>query len=134
MSKVTGAIEVPERYHPFLDTAVKGPGPYQYAHKWLCNNHGPASDYLCEGGCQGRAAEWAWVHGTTTYVPLCRQCHMQYDGLSGAAGKCINGHNVTRWGRHRGGACKVCSRIHTASRSGWTRCQNCGYGPCRCLS
>ncbi len=48
---------------------------------------GKASTYLCEGGCQGRARDWAYVHGTdpknvNNYVPLCRSCHKLYDGGS----------------------------------------------------
>lgn len=58
---------------------------YVLRHKRLRRVCGSAARHLCEGGCQGRARDWAQIHGTSgldflaDYVPLCRSCHIQYD-------------------------------------------------------
>jgi hypothetical protein len=53
---------------------------------------GQPADYLCEGGCPGKAQAWATMHdrgwqarpqGYKIFwdaVPLCWRCHQQYDG------------------------------------------------------
>ena len=58
---------------------------YRQLHTRVQNARGKAAEYLCEGLCGGKAADWATVHGKTgldvlDYVPLCRKCHKDYDG------------------------------------------------------
>jgi hypothetical protein len=53
-------------------------------HSSLRDKRGFAGRFLCEGGCGGRAKEWAWVHDRDprdmgSYVPLCVACHRHYD-------------------------------------------------------
>jgi hypothetical protein len=48
---------------------------------------GWADEFYCYG-CGGDARDWANVHGTDRldikqYVPLCRRCHIIYDGIRG---------------------------------------------------
>lgn len=98
---VRRAVEVPERYWFVLGvTAPKGGAgnydtAYQGVHDWLRRNYGKADEYLCEGGCQGRAREWSWVHGAHSFVPLCSACHGLYDRKPKAS-TCTQGHNVDR--------------------------------------
>ncbi len=102
---------------------------YWKVHRDLSRERGPASSYLCEGGCQGRAAEWANVHGTKEYVPLCIPCHRRYDRST----TCRYGHNVEKFGRTPVGTCRVCSRLDSAHRQGTRNmCATCGLKNCRC--
>lgn len=58
---------------------------YNLDHARIRRANGPATMYLCEGGCGGRAAHWATVHGRSGQrpmidrVPLCVRCHTWYD-------------------------------------------------------
>lgn len=58
---------------------------YSQLHRRVRRTRGNATDYLCAGCCQGRADEWATIHGREgldiylDYVPLCRHCHCEYD-------------------------------------------------------
>jgi hypothetical protein len=64
------------------------PNEYQNRHRRYRKLWGRPEDRPCEGGCQGRGAEWATIHGTPVphryrlykdVVPLCVPCHRQYD-------------------------------------------------------
>lgn len=75
------------------------------------NKYGKASDYNCTF-CQGRQArDWAWIHGTdreavTSYIPLCKPCHNDYDkgtriaGIRKAAHK-ISAAQKATWARKK---------------------------------
>jgi hypothetical protein len=74
--------------------------PYSANHNRVRKTRGPASAQLCEGGCQGRAYDWAYLHDTdpaepASYVPLCRRCHNQYDKDAERAGMARRAHNPT---------------------------------------
>jgi hypothetical protein len=64
------------------------------------SKYGDASDYHC-AFCYGRQArDWAWLHGTdreevTSYVPLCKPCHNDYDQESRTAGIRANRHKIS---------------------------------------
>jgi len=64
---------------------TRQPDDYHARHYEVGKVRGKASDYLCEGGCGGRAAQWATIHGhdgldiMLDYVPLCVHCHFEYD-------------------------------------------------------
>jgi len=103
---------------------------YNELHYVLRSRYGQAYLQLCEGGCQSRAEDWAYVHGTrSTFVTLCHRCHMLYDHQV-----CPRGHDTRRFGRRSDGGCGACSRISSAKANGQKApCQACGYSPCRCV-
>lgn len=58
-----------------------------FARHWrLRRDRGKASSYRCEHCKTEQARDWAQIHGTDgedplgDYVPLCRKCHIAYDG------------------------------------------------------
>jgi hypothetical protein len=63
---------------------------YDYRHDLVMNARGKARDQKCvrcaENGTDRQAKEWAQVHTETgddpwaDYVPLCKPCHVAYDG------------------------------------------------------
>jgi hypothetical protein len=114
-----------EDYVPYLQRTA-----YIRLHDRLRKRFGSARAQLCEGGCQGRADEWANVHGTSSYVTLCTPCHARYDF---PPDRCPGRHDVAHYGRGVAG-CKVCDRIRHAMRRGGIVCQTCGYAfmHCRC--
>ena len=72
--------------------------PYSANHNRVRKMRGSASNFLCEGGCQGRARDWALVHGKdgtdpASYVPLCRRCHYRYDGETQQLGPATRSRN-----------------------------------------
>jgi hypothetical protein len=72
--------------------------PYSANHVRVRKARGSASGQLCEGGCQGRAYDWAHLHSTdpaspASYVPLCRRCHNEYDKDAERAGMARRSHN-----------------------------------------
>lgn len=52
---------------------------YKGGHMAINREARPATNYLCEGGCQSQATNWANVHGTDDFIPMCRSCHLRYD-------------------------------------------------------
>jgi len=100
---------------------------YYAKHQQLKMKRGSASDQLCEGGCGGKAHDWANVHGTEDYVPLCVNCHREYDyGTT-----CPKGHDVKTYGRVPSGGCRVCHRLDDARRTGRSPCNVCGLARCQ---
>jgi hypothetical protein len=109
--------------------APKQPLEYFRVHQRNRYQWGPASMYLCEGACNGLAQEWANVHGTDQYVPLCIPCHRVYDHP-----RCPQGHDTAKFGRVVGGGCRVCHRLHEGRRRGTAAnlCKGCGLRRCQC--
>jgi len=69
--------------HTNYKPAERNLGHYQ---RMQCvKNRGKANEYLC-AKCDRKAKDWAHIHGESgddpwaDFVPLCRRCHMQYDG------------------------------------------------------
>lgn len=74
--------------------ANSGPNSYMWRdnpnywtrHGRVRRARGPAKSHPCEH-CGGPARDWAVRHGQTgispdDYMPLCRKCHIQYDGTA----------------------------------------------------
>ncbi len=97
---------------------------YHAQHAKLRNSRGHAYKHTCWGLCGEQARDWANVHGTDRYIPLCRKCHLQYDK---AKDVCPKGHDVKKYGRAKNGTCQVCHRITSATRNKRTVCAICGW-------
>ena len=68
---------------------------YRLLHKRVYRARGKASAHECSG-CLARARDWARIHTESghdpwaDYVPLCRACHIRYDGTGRAVGASNN--------------------------------------------
>ena len=70
----------------FLVKAHRLPG-YRALHYRVVKARGKASTHLCEGGCGKAAHDWSTIFpydgsSVNHYQPLCRHCHMEYDGTN----------------------------------------------------
>jgi hypothetical protein len=68
---------------------------YLTLHARVRYQRGRAGDESCEH-CGEQAHDWATIHGhdgevSTDYIPLCRKCHLAYDGR-GPKTHCPKGH------------------------------------------
>lgn len=59
---------------------------YMRRHGMVADARGKAKQHKCEH-CSGQAFDWATIYGTDgsrpeDYMPLCRSCHIAYDGTS----------------------------------------------------
>jgi hypothetical protein len=81
---------VARKYKPRLGlqpgtTIIDGDASYTERHRVLRRIRGKARDHKC-ADCGLGALDWAQVHETNGtdilrhYIPLCRHCHMMYDG------------------------------------------------------
>jgi len=57
---------------------------YSRLHKWVVYHRGPANDFPCDHCGLVQAVDWANITHTyerelDDYMPLCRQCHSDYD-------------------------------------------------------
>jgi hypothetical protein len=59
---------------------------YVRIHAEVRRRCGRADMWACDNECGEQARDWSHIHDTDptdwrNYIPLCRRCHRQYDGL-----------------------------------------------------
>lgn len=74
------------KVHGMAATVSTNDREYMRRHGMVADARGKAKQHKCEH-CSGQAFDWATIHGTDgsrpeDYMPLCRSCHIAYDGIT----------------------------------------------------